>query len=174
MQRLVITKHDFSKEDLEKLYKKEKNSRLKERILAIILVMEGNNCIEISNILKKDRNTIENWVKTYNTNGLNGLKPKKSPGRPHSLTLEQLNSLKEDIKKNPREIGYEFSNWNGRNVAMHIEKKFGVKLKTRRAIYILHDLGLTLQRPKHKYIKADPEAQAIFQENLKKRLRIWA
>jgi len=173
MQKLEITRRDLSVDELKRCYRDEKNVRIKERILAIIHVMEGKNCTEVGAILKRDRNTIQLWVKSYNREGFKGLKPIQSPGKPSSLTKEQLNELKADIQKNPRELGYEFSNWTGKTAAMHVKNKFGVQLKVRRIISLLHALGVTLQRPRHKLIKADPKAQATFQETLKKKSKIW-
>ncbi|MHA1248632.1 MAG: helix-turn-helix domain-containing protein [Candidatus Helarchaeota archaeon] len=45
----------------------------------------------------------------------------------------------------------------GKSTAFHIEKKFNVKLSVRRTQRILHELGFTLQRPRYKFPKADPE-----------------
>ncbi|MHA1274565.1 MAG: winged helix-turn-helix domain-containing protein [Promethearchaeota archaeon] len=53
-------------------------------------------------------------------------------------------------------------------MAFHIEKKFNVKLSVRQTQRILHELGFTLQRPKYKFPKADPEKQKKFLINLKK------
>ncbi|MHA1301119.1 MAG: winged helix-turn-helix domain-containing protein [Candidatus Helarchaeota archaeon] len=38
----------------------------------------------------------------------------------------------------------------------------------RRCQYILHDLGFTLQRPRYKFPKADPEVQDQFVQEFKK------
>ena len=53
MGRKPVIERHISKEDLHQLYKKENNPRIKERLLAIIQVYEGNNVYEIANILKR-------------------------------------------------------------------------------------------------------------------------
>lgn len=94
--------------------------------------------------------------------------PNSPPGRPSRLSRGQKDELKLDILRHPRELGYEFSNWEGKSVAEHIHVKFGVFLTVRAAQKLLHALGFSLQRPKYKFPKADPEKQEEFMKSLKK------
>ena len=73
-----------------------------------------------------------------------------------------------DVFTHPRELGYDFSNWEGKSVSEHIKTKFGVLLKVRQCQYLLHELGFSLQRPRYKFPKADPEKQKEFIQDLKK------
>ena len=93
-----------------------------------------------------------------------------SRARPSSLSEEQKESLKADVLTHPRELGYEFSNWEGKSAAYHINQKFSVELNVRQVQRLLHELGFTLQRPKYKFPKADPEKQKEFQNDFKK---VW-
>ncbi|MHA1253582.1 MAG: helix-turn-helix domain-containing protein [Candidatus Helarchaeota archaeon] len=63
--------------------------------------------------------------------------------------------MKADVLTHPRGLGYEFSNWEGKSVTFHIEKKFNVKLSVHRTQRILHELGFMLQCPRYKLPKAD-------------------
>ena len=83
-------------------------------------------------------------------------------------TEGQKNVLKADVSTHPRELGYDFSNWEGKSVSEHIKNKFGVLLKVRQCQYLLHELGFTLQRPRYKFPKADPEEQEEFIQEFKK------
>jgi DNA-binding NarL/FixJ family response regulator len=67
----VIVRH-ISKEELIKLYKIENNSRIKERLLAIIHLYEGKNVYEIANILKRCERTIKEWSSRWNKKGYDG------------------------------------------------------------------------------------------------------
>ena len=62
MGRKPVIERHISKEDLYQLYKKGNNSRVKERLLAIIQLYEGKNVYEIANILKRSERTIEHWL----------------------------------------------------------------------------------------------------------------
>lgn len=54
------------------------------------------------------------------------------------LSENQKEELKVDVLMLPRGLGYEFSNWEGKSVANHIEKKFDVNLSVRQ-VQILHE-----------------------------------
>jgi len=170
MRKLQITRSSPDHDNLVKLYKKERNHKLKERYHALFLMLEFKNCSIVAELMKKSRKTIQTWVKLFNEEGLEGMVSNTPPGRPSRLSEEQEEQLREDISKHPRELGYEFSNWEGKNVSHHIEKVFDVEIGVRQVQRILHKLGFSLQRPKYVFPKADPEKQREFKENFKK---VW-
>ena len=57
----------------------------------------------------------------FNKGGLEAIVPNTPPRRPSSLSEEQKETLKTDVLTHPRELGYEFSNWEGKSVAHHIK-----------------------------------------------------
>ena len=59
-------------------------------------------------------------------------------------------------------IDLNFSNWECKSVSEHIKTKFGVLLKVRQCQYQLYELGFSLQHPRYKFPKADPEKQKEF------------
>jgi len=168
MEKLQITRSSPDHDELVEFYKKEKNSKLKERYQALYLMTELRNCTKVADLIKKSRTTIQTWVKAFNKGGLEEIVPNSPPGRPSSLTEEQKELLKADVSTHPRELGYDFSNWEGKSVSEHIKNKFGVLLKVRQCQYILHELGFALQRPGYKFPKADPEEQKEFIQDFKK------
>ena len=129
---------------------------------------EFKNCTRVAAIVGRHRSTIIDLVKEFNANGRDNLVPELPPGRPSRLSEAQKEALKHDILTHPREFGYDFSNWEAKSVVHHIKQKFSVDLKVRRVTYLLHELGFSLQRPRYKFPKADPEKQQQFVEELKK------
>ncbi|HEY0088910.1 MAG TPA: winged helix-turn-helix domain-containing protein [Candidatus Lokiarchaeia archaeon] len=168
MEKLQITRSSPNYDELVELYRKEKRAKLKERYHALSLMHEWKNCTKVANIVKKSRATIVNWVNAFNEGGLEAIVPNLPPGRSKRLSELQLEQLKEDVLKNPREIGYEFSNWEGKSVSHHIKKEFAISLGVRQCQYLLHDLGFTLQRPRYAFPKANREKQEEFKQELKK------
>jgi transposase len=168
MKKLQITRSSPDYNELVELYKKEKNSRLKERYQALYLMDELKNCTKVAKLIKTSRTTIQTLVKTFNKGGLKAIVPNSPPGRPSRLTEDQKQLLKADVSAHPRELGYDFSNWEGKSVSEHIKNKFGVLLKVRQCQYLLHELGFSLQRPRYAFPKADPEEQKEFIRDFKK------
>lgn len=91
-------------------------------------MIELRNCTKVAKLIKKSRKTVQTWLKIFNIGGLEELIPNSPPGRPSRLSQSQKDELKLDIMTHPRELGYEFSNWEGKSVAEHIHVKFGVIL----------------------------------------------
>ena len=169
MKPLQITRSSPDHDELVELYKKEGNSRLKERYQALYLLLEGNTCTKVAKILKCSRRTILNWLHAFNEGGLEGIVPKLPSGRPSRLTDKEKSLLRDDILTHPRELGYDFSNWEAKSVAFHVSKKFDVEMGPRQAHRLLHQLGFTLQRPRYHFKKADPKQQNEFVEKFQKK-----
>jgi len=169
MQELRIIRLVPPPEELQELYRQEKDSRLKERYHAIYLMHLFANAKKVAQLLGRDKSTILSWIKAFNEIGLEGLTRESPPGKKSRLSSAQQEDLKKDLVKNPRELGYEFSNWDGKTIGSHIHQKFGVQLGVRAVQKLLHKLGFSLQRPKPQVLKANPTAQQTFQDQLKKK-----
>lgn len=168
MKKLQITRSSPTHDDLVQLYKNERDSKLKERYQALYLMHELHSCTKVSDIIKKSKITIRKWINMFNSNGLEGIVPQSPPGRPSRLSSEQKIHLKNDVLRHPRELGYEFSNWEGKSVSEHIKNKFGIILKVRQCQYLLHELGFSLQRPRYAFPRANHERQEEFIYDFKK------
>lgn len=57
-----VIKH-LTKEELEEKYRKEKDSTIKERLLAILLLYDGKNIYEVAEIIRRSERTIKEWLK---------------------------------------------------------------------------------------------------------------
>ena len=78
-KRPEIVRH-ISKDELEDIYKKDRNSKIKERLLAILHLYEEKNIPEVSRIIKRSESSVEGWLKRWNENGYNGLIPELKGG----------------------------------------------------------------------------------------------
>lgn len=166
MKSLTITCQSHTKEEIEKKYDEEKNVDMARKYQAIFLLMEGKSKNEVARTVRISKRQLLRWIHAFNKYGIDGLKPIPKPGRPCRLTAEQLQELDADLQKNPRELGYDFSLWDGKKLKYHIEQKFGVEFKVRRLQRMMHDLDYSLQRPRPVPAKADPAKQEAFKADL--------
>ncbi len=79
-----VKDHHTTKE-LQTLYRTQENARLARRIHAVYLAGKGSSCPEIMTITGAGRRTIQQWVRKYNKQGIDGLKDKPRPGQPTKL-----------------------------------------------------------------------------------------
>jgi len=161
--------------EIKELYQNEKDQKLKTRYKAILLLDQlNNNAAEVGRRLGKSRTTIGLWVQQYNQTGLKGLEYKKQPGRPPRLTRNQQEELKQIIlRKLPTDIGWEYPVWDGKSLSHLIKKLFKLTIKVRRCQYLFHEMGFSLQKPRHKFPRADKKEQAIFKRHIKKNSKTW-
>jgi len=142
-----------TKEDFLRLYKKCKDNKQARRYHAMYLSF-SYGWKEISNILGIDYETIIEWVHLYNEYGLEGLGLDKPPGRPSSMTNEQLNEVKDVVKQCPRDIGLKFNNWTVSRLSKWVANKFNILLSDERIRQILHCIGFSYIKPLYSYILA--------------------
>ena len=69
-------------DELLTLYKTEMNPRLARRIQAIYLARKSFTCPQITDLTGAKRRTVQNWIRWYNDEGIEGLKDRPRSGRP--------------------------------------------------------------------------------------------
>jgi len=68
----------ISYDDLVKLYLREKNGKVKMRLLIIIKLYEGHKLYHVSKELKMSVSTVSKWLKRWNQGGYAALLDSKS------------------------------------------------------------------------------------------------
>lgn len=99
--KVAKVKDHYSEEEFKKLFTKYKNdSYVYIRLVFIRSLLNGNTIQDTAKILDIDRCTGTNWLKRYNENGVEGLKPHYNErGRKCKLSDEQLKQLEEKISE---------------------------------------------------------------------------
>lgn len=163
---------DVSKEEFKKLYKKEKDSKAKLRLLAIILRKEGKSLSEISTSIQKPIMTISDWLRRIENEGLHRIYSIKQTGKPSRLTKYQLDYLYDLLEKSPEKQGIPFKIWTTQLVQYIIKKTFDVLYKIRNVRKIVKKLGFSLKVPRQENIKKSSKAVEDFKKNLKVKYNI--
>jgi transposase len=102
MPKRMELRMDIAREELDRMYREEKNPRMKERLLAISLLSEGRSVPEVARTLRRSVRTVEGWVNSWNANGLEALAPQSSGGRRPRLSEEEW----EDVLREMEDRGY--------------------------------------------------------------------
>ena len=163
---------NVSELDLKKLYKKEKDSKAKLRLLAIILRKEGKSLSEISSSIKKPIMTISDWLKKIETDGLHRIYNVKQTGKPSRLSIEQLKKLENILEESPEKQAIPFKMWTTQLVQYFIKKVFNVTYRIRNVLKIVKKLGFSLKVPRQENIKKNKKAVEEFKKNLKLKYNI--
>lgn len=135
--------------EIENLYRKGPNSRVRKRAQAIRLSSKGYTIPQISEILGCNQQSIHNWFNCFETDGLDGLYDKPRKGRPIVATAEYRSRLVNAIKTNPRQMGYPFTVWTITRIRAHMARELKILLSESRVRQIMKEEGLVFKRPKH-------------------------
>ncbi len=87
--RKVTLPRDFDKYDFSALAKKEKNSALKIRYLALSYLQMGKTVLESAELVYKSSRMVHRWISRFNQAGIEGLKDKSGRGRKVQLSHDK-------------------------------------------------------------------------------------
>ncbi len=93
----TVIKH-IPKEELDGLYRKEQDIRVKERLLTIRLLYDKKNIYEIAAIIKKSDRTIKDWLSRWNRCGYEGLIPAKGGGVDPRMPLYEWDKILKEVE----------------------------------------------------------------------------
>lgn len=135
---------DLSKQHAE-VYtrlKYEQNARMRLKLLAVTHFIEGKSRYQIASFLKVSRTSVNRWISAYLTQGINGLKEKKHPGRPPALDDAQQAQLKLFLNKSLKNDSHQL---HGKDIQLFIFNKFGVMYEKTAIYRLLNRLGYSLK-----------------------------
>jgi transposase len=103
-------------------------------------------------------------VHRFESQGFAGLQEGERSGRPPRLTQAQLAAVGRDLRRSPRAWDYRQNLWDGKLLAHHLAKAYGVALGPRQCQRLFHHLRFRLRKPRSVIAHADPAAQARYKK----------
>jgi transposase len=145
-------------DELKELYRTTKDVRLRTRSQMILLAAEqGMTAPAIAQIVRESDQTVRNWFKRYQAEGIEGLKDAPMPGAPRKVTPEYVKQLVEVVRLRPRSLGLPFSMWTLARLADYLAEQTGIRVEGETVRVHLKEAGIVLSRPQHKISSPDPE-----------------
>jgi transposase len=152
----------FSAEKFKQLARKEKDNRVKLRYMAIHHFKLGANRAQIATFLGVARGSVNTWVSNYLNHGLEGLKSKKSTGRPSQLSSEDLRQVKRFVESNA--VKPDGGRLIAEDVRQFILTKLNVNYELRNIYRLLKSLGFSWITSRSKHPKQSQESQEAFKK----------
>lgn len=134
------------------------------RLLAIALVLEGASRLKAARQSGMDRQTLRDWVHRYNEAGVDGLVSRTGPGRPPSLTPDQMQQLREVVLAGPDPEVHQVVRWRCIDLCVEVTRRFAVTVDTDTMGKWLRKLKLTRLQPRPHHPKKDAAAQEAFKK----------
>ena len=145
-------------EELQSLYDRTKDVRIRTRTQMILLAVEQNMAAPaIGQIVRKNEQTVRRWIRRFNAEGINGLSDAPRPGNPGTVTEAYRQRVVSIVRQRPRALGQPYSLWTLQRLADFMAEETGIRVsgETVRRILAAHDI--VLSRPQHTISSPDPE-----------------
>ena len=164
MRRIAIPDAETFIAAIQDEISRTREGRYFHRLHVVLYVLHGASSYEAARLYGDSPRAIEYWVHRLLTRGLAGLWEGDRPGRPTRLSPSDQERLRNEIRRSPRELGYDQNLWDGVLLSHHLEKHYGASLSVRQCQRLFHKLGFTLQRPRRQAREADPLQQEAFKK----------
>lgn len=148
--------------DFKSLIAKETNARMRVRLMALSHIKDGANNTQTARYLHISRRIVNDWVRKFNDQGLDGLKEKPRSGRPSGLDQQQLTQLSEYIRKNSiKESG---GRLKAQTLVTYITQEFKVEYTIFNVYRLLHQLGFSWITSRSRHPKQSEKIQEDFKK----------
>jgi transposase len=166
-RKLEISHRHYSYRKLKDIYEHTDDAAMKLRILAILQTWDGLTSREVAENLHVTHRSVSEWINRYNENSLQGLEDTRGGHYAGYLSNEQKQLVKEVLQKSPMDCGFNRSNWTMPLLKLWIDRNLQVNYKAASLYDVVHNIGFTLQRPKKRNHKVNPQLQEQYKEELK-------
>jgi len=136
----------FSRQESTKLYKRESNPKIKERLL-LVLKVEGDGILpaHAADELHRSRPWALYWLERFSKEGIDGLKDRSKSGRPSEIPKELAISIRKELLESKQ-------GWTTKQVRDIIFREGGVKYHHTHIYKILHKWGFKQKVPRRMHI----------------------
>lgn len=143
---------------LEALYHETRDVRIRQRVQIILLAVERKMIApQIAAIVRTNDQTVRNWIKRFNREGIAGLYDEPRPGAPRKVTAAYRDRLIEVVRRRPRSLEQPYSLWTLQRLADYLAEETGIRVSHVTVRQVLADHDIVLSRPQHKVSSPDPE-----------------
>jgi transposase len=164
MTAIAITRIDLTAAELRREAARTKEARAARRMLALALVLEGEDRSTAARSCGMDRQTLRDWVHRYNAEGLCGLANRRGPARRRQLAPDQMADLATWVEVGPDPDRDGVVRWRRKDLQRRISTAFGVEVHERTVGKYLVALGYRRLSVRPRHPKADPAAQDAFKK----------
>lgn len=119
----------------------------KRRRRALRLLKAGHSYRSVATQLQSSLSSVVRWYQAYRKNGLKGLRPRPTPGRPPILSQSEKEELVQILLKGPLQAGYMTDLWTLKRIGEVTKKRFGVGYSLSNLWHLMMSLGWSCQMP---------------------------
>jgi len=167
MRRLDITDADIMRLAIQNEIQRSEESRYDHRLHGVLLACSGMSSYDVAALLGQSPRTVQYWIHRFQDNGFAGLQEGERAGRPPALAGDALQVVGQDLRREPRLLGYPQNIWDGKLLSHHLKTRYQIDMGVRQCQRLFHQLGFRRRKPRSLIAQADPEAKAAYKKTAK-------
>jgi transposase len=140
------------------------DGRVGARLIAIANALEGMDRATAARLAGMDRQTLRDWVRRYNAEGIAGLSNRPAPGRSPKLTEGQMAALKAIVLRGPDPAVDQVERWRIVDLCRVVAERWGVVYSETGMLRLLWSLDLSHRKTRPVHPKSDARAQEAFKK----------
>ena len=158
MIRIELSEADAQR--LEQILRTTEDLKLRHRVQIVLMAHWGRPHPEIARDTATTPRSVQRWLNAYLAGGLDALRPRKAKGATPKLTEDLAPDLKQWVIDGPLKQGLNRANWTYAELADHLFKVKGVRVKksAMQAFCCRHQIRP--YRPTYRFLRGDPVKQA--------------
>jgi len=150
---------DLTERDLAKLARTERDARVRQRILAIRLIVTGRTVPQAAPAVGLKQRQVRNWVHRFAAEGLEGLRDRPRPGQPKRLAAHREEAFKARIRRPQHGMIL-----RGADIRRLLKAEFEADYSLGGVYFLLHRLGFSSLSPRPLHPNTDKNAQDEFKK----------
>jgi transposase len=151
---------------LEQAYREETDPKYRDRIQIVRLASRDRPHKDIAADLAITPRSVQRWLNAYLERGLDGIRPRKAPGKPGKIPAELADEIKRWVIEGPAKQGLDRANWTHEELADHLYKTKGIKTSRSAMQRFCSKIGIRVYRPTYHYERGKPEKQAQARQDI--------
>jgi len=153
-------------ERLESQFRCTGDRKLRDRLQIVLLAHKGRRHKDIAADLAVNRKTVQRWLNAFLERGLDGLRPRKAPGKAGNIPAELAGEIRAWVIGGPASVGLDRANWTYEAIADHLHKAKGIQTSKSAVQRYCSRIDVRPYRPTYRYLRGDPARQAEAKEDL--------
>ncbi len=153
-------------ERLDALFRSTADRKFRDRLQIVLMAHRGRARQEIAADLGVHRKTVTRWVNAYCDAGLDALRPRKAKGTPGKIPRTLADEIRRWVIDGPAKQGLDRANWTHAELADHLFKAKGIRVGKSAMQAFCRRHEIRPYRPTYRFLRADPEKQALAREEL--------
>jgi transposase len=162
--RILLPEHETHR--LDNAFRSETNPKFRDRIQIVRLAARDRAHQDIAQDLALSTRSVQRWLNAYLDRGLDGLRPRRAPGRAAAIPAGLADTVRQWVIDGPAACGLDRANWTHAELADRLFKTHGLRASRSAMQRFCHKIGIRVYRPTYRYLRGDADKQALARQDI--------